>query len=168
MNLPPIWWANGPPPTPNNQSDNESELIPFLGATKVIPTDVYHSIMLYLPETVYAHETEDGLSYTLSYHQQSGPLVDALIDTHGLPPTEAFIEKGAEEFEAPPGSWYIRKRREEAKRREERKIENWYKDSVYLGIISPYSPDENAWWFSKKKDARSFWRNMGGNVNKIP
>jgi len=100
----PIWWAHNPPPSTRQILDNEAQLIPFMGASRVIPQEVYHSIMLYLPDTVYAHETEDGLSYNLSYHRQSEPLVSALIETHGLKPDEAFIVE-AEEFESPYTSW---------------------------------------------------------------
>lgn len=97
----PRWWIDSPPPSPSSIIDKEEDMITFMGASQVIPQELYHNIMLYLPETVYAEETEDGLSYNLSYHQQSEPLVSALIETHGLKPTEAIIE-AAEEFEAEP------------------------------------------------------------------
>ena len=75
----PRWWAESAPLTVMEAESIDMESV--YGNTVTIPNKVFYRIMMDLPNSIEAEQTEDGLSYILSYHDQYASLIDAIVET---------------------------------------------------------------------------------------
>jgi hypothetical protein len=75
----PRWWAESAPLTVMEAESIDMESV--YGNTVTVPNKVFYRIMMDLPNSIEAEQTEDGLSYILSYHDQYASLIDAIVDT---------------------------------------------------------------------------------------
>lgn len=104
----PRWWAESAPLTVMEAESIDMESV--YGNTVTIPNKVFYRIMMDLPNSIEAEQTEDGLSYILSYHDQYASLIDAIVDTEkGVvndTPTEISFEDENPAFNAEYQSEY--------------------------------------------------------------
>ena len=86
-----------------NKSSFEAEtkeLIPFIGATRVIPKAVYYQMALHLPQSVSVTPTQKGESIILGFHEQDYSRVEGLINAYGIPTGGPPEDKGISMFQA--------------------------------------------------------------------
>ena len=96
------WDSEGgiPIETLSLEAENK-EMVPFIGATRVIPKAVYYQMALHLPQSVSVTPTQKGESIILGFHEQDYSRVEGLINAYGIPeggPQEE--EKGVSMFQA--------------------------------------------------------------------
>jgi hypothetical protein len=96
------WDSEGGIPTETLSLEAENkEMVPFIGATRVIPKAVYYQMALHLPQSVSVTPTQKGESIILGFHEQDYSRVEGLINAYGIPdggPQEE--EKGVSMFQA--------------------------------------------------------------------
>ena len=96
-----VWESEGIPVENQFSLEEETkELIPFIGATRVIPKAVYYQMALHLPQSVSVTPTQKGESIILGFHEQDYSRVEGLINAYGIPTGGPPKEKGIRMFQA--------------------------------------------------------------------
>jgi len=95
------WDSEGgiPIETLSLEAENK-EVVPFIGATRVIPKAVYYQMALHLPQSVSVTPTHKGESIILGFHEQDYSRVEGLINAYDEVEKEPFEEKGVSMFQA--------------------------------------------------------------------
>ena len=95
------WDSEGgiPIETLSLEAENK-EMVPFIGATRVIPKAVYYQMALHLPQSVSVTPTHKGESIILGFHEQDYSRVEGLINAYDEVEEVPFEEKGVSMFQA--------------------------------------------------------------------
>jgi hypothetical protein len=96
-----VWESEGIPVENKSSFEAETkELIPFIGATRVIPKAVYYQMALHLPQSVSVTPTQKGESIILGFHEQDYSRVEGLLNAYGIPEGGPKEEEGISMFQA--------------------------------------------------------------------
>ena len=95
------WDSEGgiPLETLSLEAENK-EMVPFIGATRVIPKAVYYQMALHLPQSVSVTPTQKGESIILGFHEQDYSRVEGLINAYDKAEEESFEEKEISMFQS--------------------------------------------------------------------